>query len=190
MQLRHTLVSCAVALAFGASAAAAATDTPKAKAAPKAAVRKAAPAPAKEVVLPEPTPDQQKAAELVYYGNYDCEFDQTVNIQASTKHLFYVDVKHGKSAWLMKPVLSSTGAMRLEDVKGEALMVQIASKSMLLDTKTGHRIVDACVSPRQRELIEAAKAAKERGVTEGPSLLGGGSAASATPIATAASATR
>ena len=42
-------------------------------------------------------------------------------------------------------------------------MVQIASKSMLLNTKTGTRIVDACVSPKQRELIEAAKVAKSSG---------------------------
>jgi hypothetical protein len=57
-------------------------------------------------------------------------------------------------------VLSSTGAVRLEDVRGEALMVQIAAKSMLLNVKTGQRIVDACVSPKQRELMEAAKVAE------------------------------
>ncbi|MGZ5236066.1 MAG: hypothetical protein ACXWCV_07135, partial [Caldimonas sp.] len=68
--------------------------------------------------------------------------------------------RHGKGEWLMKPVLSTTGAIRLEDVKGETLMVQIASKSMLLNVKTAHRIVDDCISPKQRELIEAAKAAK------------------------------
>jgi len=38
--------------------------------------------------------------------------------------------------------------------------VQIAAKSMLLNVKTGHRIVDDCISPKQRELIEAAKASK------------------------------
>ena len=60
----------------------------------------------------------------------------------------------------MKPVLSSTGAIRLEDVRGETLMVQIASKSMLLNVKTAQRIVDDCVSPKQRELMAEAKAAK------------------------------
>ena len=39
-------------------------------------------------------------------------------------------------------------------------MVQIASKSMLLNVKTAQRIVDDCVSPKQRELIAEAKAAK------------------------------
>jgi hypothetical protein len=113
-----------------------------------------------KVKLPEATPDQEKAAELVYYGAYECEFNENVNILASTTHHFYVDVKHGKTTWLMKPVLSTTGAVRLEDVKGETPMVQIASKSMLLNVKTRHRIVDACISPRQRELLEAAKTSK------------------------------
>ncbi|HUP07237.1 MAG TPA: hypothetical protein VMU47_08790 [Caldimonas sp.] len=165
--------ACAAALAWSASATLAATP------AKHAAAAKAAPAPAKEVPLPDASPEQQKAAELVFYGDYECEFNQTVNIQADPKHLYYVNVKHGKGAWLMKPVLSTTGAMRLEDVKGETLMVQIASKSMLLNTKTGQRLVDACVSPRQRELMEAAKAMKERaiaaGVPEAPALLSGGS---------------
>ena len=152
-------------LAAGVVALPAAAQTAPAKPAAKAAApAKAAPAkaaPAKpEMIIPDAYPEQVKAAELVYYGKYDCEFNQTVDIAQSPKYPAYVTVKHGKGEWLMKPVLSSTGAVRLEDVKGETLMVQIASKSMLLNTMTARRIVDDCVSPRQRELIEAAKAAK------------------------------
>jgi hypothetical protein len=110
--------------------------------------------------VPDAQPDQVKAAELVFYGPYDCEFKQTVDITQSQKYSGYVDVKHGAKAWLMKPVLSSTGAIRLEDVRGETLMVQIASKSMLLNVKSAQRIVDDCVSPKQREMIAEAKAAK------------------------------
>src|SRR6202000_2444975 len=105
-------------------------------------------------------PEQIAAAEKVYYGVYDCEFKQTINIVASPKYPSYVEVKHEKAYSLMKPVLSSPGAIRLEDVRGETLMVQISSKSMLLNVKTGHRIVDDCVTPKQRELIEAARAAR------------------------------
>ncbi len=112
------------------------------------------------MIIPEAYPEQVKAAEMVYYGAYDCEFQQTVNITQSPKYSAYVDVKHGKKDWLMKPVLSGTGAIRLEDVHGETLMVQIASKSMLLNVKTAQRIVDDCISPKQRELIAEAKAAK------------------------------
>jgi len=147
-------------LAAGVVALPAAAQTAPAKPAAKAAApAKAAPA-KPEMIIPDAYPEQVKAAELVYYGKYDCEFNQTVDIAQSPKHPAYVTVKHGKGEWLMKPVLSSTGAVRLEDVKGETLMVQIASKSMLLNTMTARRIVDDCVSPKQRELIEAAKAAK------------------------------
>lgn len=150
-------VAALIACSFCAASAIAA-DAP-AKAAKPAAKGKAAPAPA-VFTVPDAQPDQVKAAELVFYGPYECEFQQTVNIVQSQKYSGYVDVKHGKKDWLMKPVLSSTGAIRLEDVRGETLMVQIASKSMLLNVKTAQRIVDDCVSPKQREMIAEAKAAK------------------------------
>ena len=164
LQALATLVAAAFAAGVSAQTAAPAAPTAKTTAkttakAPAKSARKAPAAPA-EPAVPDAQPDQVKAAELVYYGKYDCEFDQSIHIQQSPKHSAYVDVKAGKSGWLMKPVLSSTGAIRLEDVKGETLMVQIASKSMLLNVKTAKRIVDDCVSPRQRELIEEAKVAK------------------------------
>ncbi len=111
---------------------------------------------------PEAASEEQIAvAERVYYGEYFCDFKQTIQIKASEKHPAYVDLRFGPSTYLMKPVLSSTGAVRLEDVKGTTLMVQIASKSMLLNVKTGTRLVDECVCPKQRELIEAARQAAD-----------------------------
>ncbi len=153
--LRCASLAALIACSFTAVSATAA-DAP-AKAAKSS--RKAAPAPSAFTVA-DAQPEQVKAAELVYYGVYDCEFQQTVHVIQSPKYSAYVDVKHGKKDWLMKPVLSSTGAIRLEDVRGETLMVQISSKSMLLNVKSAQRIVDACVSPKQRELIAEAKAAK------------------------------
>ena len=104
--------------------------------------------------------DQVAAATQVYYGAYACELNDKLSVTASPKYPAYVELRHGKADYLMKPVVSSTGAIRLEDVRGEALMVQIANKSMLLNVKTAHRIVDDCVSSKQRELIEASKASK------------------------------
>jgi len=167
MTISSPALAFAVALALVAAPAAQAqtsTPAPSKKPAPtgKAAPKKAAAA--KKAVEPPPPaeagPEQIDAAGRVYYGTYDCEFKQTIDIVASPKYPSYVDVKHGKVDYLMKPVLSSTGAVRLEDVRGETLMVQIASKSMLLNVKTAQRLVDDCVSPKQRELIEAARAAK------------------------------
>jgi hypothetical protein len=163
-------VAALIACSFAAASAIAA-DAPAKSAKPAAKAKgKAAPAPV-AFTVPDAQPDQVKAAELVYYGVYDCEFQQTVNIAQSPKYSAYVDVKSGKGMWLMKPVLSSTGAIRLEDVRGETLMVQIASKSMLLNVKSAQRIVDDCISPKQRELIaeaKAAKAAAESGTAAAP----------------------
>jgi len=161
MTLQHLASRSALALALGlsftglalAQTAAAPVAKKTAKAAPKA------PAKAPVDLTPPASPEQIDAAQRVFYGIYDCESDQKIDVIADPKHESYVEVKHLKTAFTMKPVLSSTGAIRLEDVRGEALMVQIAAKSMLLNVKTGHRIVDACVSPKQRELMEAAKVA-------------------------------
>jgi hypothetical protein len=78
-------------------------------------------------------------------GAYACEFKQTLSV---TKHQVegYVVVTFSSKAYTMKPVRSSTGAVRLEEVaNGPMLMVQIPTKSMLMDTMRGRRIVDACV---------------------------------------------
>ena len=166
MNSRHALRPVLTAMLFAVAGAlalpaVAQTTAPAAKPAAKPKAVKTPPYPVvTEVYIPDASPEQVKAAEMVFMGHYDCEFSQSIDIGQSAKHSAYVDLKHGKSGWLMKPVLSSTGAIRLEDVKGETLMVQIASKSMLLNVKTGHRIVDDCISPKQHELIEAAKTAK------------------------------
>jgi len=154
------LIACSFAAAS--AGAADASTKPAGKPAAKSSSKgKAAPAPA--FTVPDAQPEQVKAAELVYYGAYDCEFQKTVDIAQSAKYSGYVDVKHGAKVWLMRPVLSSTGAIRLEDVRGETLMVQIASKSMLLNVKAGKRLVDDCESPKQHEFVDQAKAAKAAG---------------------------
>lgn len=159
----HSTLALALGLSFtGVAMAQSAASAPAGKAAPKAvkkAPAKAAPAPV--VYVPEPASKEQiDAAERVYYGPHECELNQAIDIQIDPKYPAYVDVKHLKSTYVMKPVQSSTGAIRLEDVRGETLLVQIANKSMLLNVKTGHRVVDDCVGSKQRELIAAAKQAK------------------------------
>lgn len=114
-------------------------------------------APMNDTVVAEATPEQITAASYVYLGEYECDFKQVVEISASQRHPAYVDLRFGTSTYLMKPVVSPTGAIRLEDVRGETLLVQIARKSMLLNSRTGKRMVDECVSSTQRGLIEAAR---------------------------------
>ena len=119
------------------------------KAAPKAAVAPAA------KPLPPASQEQLEAADRTLIGVYACEFDQKIDIEKSAKAPGYVDVKFKNSLFTMKPVLSSTGALRLEDVTGRTLMLQIANKSMLMDTKIGQRMVDNCVHPEQAKFNAA-----------------------------------
>ena len=133
--------------------AATAKPAPAAKPAAKKATTPPAPPP-----LAAATPEQITAAERAHFGNYDCEFSQKVDVSMNPKNAGYVDVSFGKQLWTMKPVLSSTGALRLEDVRGKMLMLQIANKSMLMDVVAGRRIVDECVHAKQAEFARAAKA--------------------------------
>ena len=141
----------------------------------KAPAKSAAPAPV-EAPLPNAKGDQLAAADMAHYGDYACDFDQTVKVAVAPKNTGYVDVHFNKQSWTMKPVLSSTGALRLEDVNGRMLMLQIANKSMLMDTKIGQRLVDGCVHEKQRMAIAAAA-----GQPAGEALLQGGTALSSTP---------
>ncbi|HET9823650.1 MAG TPA: hypothetical protein VFQ16_17675 [Burkholderiaceae bacterium] len=129
---------------------AAAQTAPKASAKP--AAKPAAKAPV-EAPLPPANADQLEAANIAHLGDYACEFDQTVTLQPYAKAAGYIEMKQKAQAWVMKPVLSSTGALRLEDVKGRMLMIQIANKSMVMDTKIGQRLVDGCVHEKQRAFM-------------------------------------
>lgn len=136
----------AVALAL-ASTCALAQTAPAKPAAKKAAAEKP---------LPAADQTQMEAAERVHYGAYDCDLKQSISVVKNEKAPGYVDVKFKTRSWTMKPSVSSTGALRMEDVKGGALLLQIANKSMLMDTKAGQRLVDACVHEKQRAFNEAA----------------------------------
>lgn len=127
-----------------------------------------------EVPLPTAEGEQLGAAAMTHFGDYACEFEQTVNVTVTPKNDGYVDVRYKAQTWTMKPVLSSTGALRLEDVKGRMLMLQIANKSMLMDTRIGQRLVDGCIHEKQRL---ATAAAATQPAAEG--LLQGGAAAPA-----------
>jgi len=125
----------------------------------KTAKKPAAKTPPPPPPLPEASEEQLAAAKRAYLGLYECEFKQSITIEPNAKHTGYIDVAYKKDTFTMKPVLSTTGALRLEDVTGRTLMVQIANKSMLLDVKAGQRLVDDCIHPEQRAAIEAARSA-------------------------------
>jgi hypothetical protein len=165
--LRGSAAALILCAALPALAEAPAAKAVAAKPAAKTAVKTARLAPAKktppppaEPVLSDADETQIAASERAYLGDYACEFKESVHIDKHPKVAGYINVAWKKQVFTMKPVLSSTGALRLEDVTGRTLMIQIANKSMLLDTKIGQRLLDDCVHPEQERLMAEAKAAK------------------------------
>lgn len=155
--IRIAALAAALALtSVSALAQQAAPAEKKPAAAKKAPAKKAAAAPAAKTLTPA-SQEQLMAAERTYFGDYECDFKQTIQIAMNPKSPGYVDVAFKKATYTMKPVLSSTGALRLEDVTGRTLLIQIANKSMLMDVKVGQRLVDDCVHEKQRETAMAVK---------------------------------
>ena len=148
-------IAAATALACMLSAASAGATEPVKKAAAKAKAVKATKA---EPPLPAAEGEQLAAAAMTHFGDYQCEQSKSVQVAMNPKFDGYVDVLFGKQRWTMKPVLSSTGALRLEDVKGQTMMLQIAHKSMLMDVKVGRRIVDECMHEKQAQAKAEAQA--------------------------------
>jgi hypothetical protein len=118
--------------------------------------------------LPDAEPDQLAAADLVHYGKYVCDDRWEVFVERNRTRDGYVDVRYQKDVWVMKPVASRSGAVRLEDTRGSVLLVQIPSKSMLLNTQTGQRIVDSCQHDVQKEEVAAQARAESQRTASAP----------------------
>lgn len=146
--MNRPFLAVATALACLLSAATVGAAEPVKKAAAKAKAVKATKA---EPTLPAAEGEQLAAAAMTHFGEYQCEQSKAVQVAMNPKFDGYIDVLFGKQRWTMKPVLSSTGALRLEDVKGQTMMLQIAHKSMLMDVKVGRRLVDECVHEKQAQ---------------------------------------
>lgn len=141
------LASASMALAVGFAAHAKDTTT---KVRQTATATKASIPPLLSLVLADPS--QLLAASMAFVGDYNCEFKQVL-VVAKSQVEGYVDVFFDKANYTMKPVLSNTGALRLEQVGGPMLLVQIPAKSMLMDTEKGKRVVDGCVSEEQAKEV-------------------------------------
>jgi len=127
-----------------------------------AAVLAAAPLAAsaqRPLVLPPAGGEQVAAASLTHFGDYLCERGERLSVTINRAHDGFVDVAFQGLVHTMRPVLSHTGAIRLEDVRGRMLVVQIPTKSMMFDTRLGRRVVDGCLHEAQRQAAAAPPAA-------------------------------
>jgi hypothetical protein len=101
------------------------------------------------------SPQELAIAERIEVGRIPCELGASVSVVADPRTQGYFDVQINKYKFRMAPVVTSTGAIRLEDTRAGAVWLQLSNKSMLMNQKTGTRLADACTSPTQLVVAEA-----------------------------------
>lgn len=180
-------VAAAVLAAFAATAGAQATAPAPKKAA--AAGKPSAKPAAKAGVNPKLSRSAQKAVEevtpidddpsiqlsekdleiakQVHVGDIPCELGASVRVRTARRTgLFLVTTKGHR--FLMHPVESRTGAIRLEDSRRGAMWLQLGNKSMLMSQKLGQRLADECQSPQQVTFAEELKRNPRPSILEAP----------------------
>lgn len=121
----------------------------------------AAPASSAEVAAAAPSAELSEAelamAKNVYTGDISCNQGADVVIAADDANAGYFNVRAGDRNYHMRPVISRTGATRLEDTQAGAMWLQLGNKSMLLDQKLGRRVADGCAGSAQLEFAAEMK---------------------------------
>lgn len=115
----------------------------------------AAPAVAPAPALVPMGPAELEIASQVHVGQVPCELGASVTVEAHPQVPGYFRLSLGKQQFLMSPLPTATGAVRLEDPHAGAVWLQIANKSMLLSSRLGKRLADECMSPAQVQVAEA-----------------------------------
>jgi len=105
--------------------------------------------------LPVLTNRQLELAQQVLLGQMPCELGASVLVQALPQAAGYFQIQLGKQRFLLAPVETSTGALRLEDPSTGAVWLQLANKSMMMNSQLGKRVVDECMSPSQTQVARA-----------------------------------
>lgn len=105
------------------------------------------------------SPEQLAIAEKVYLGKIPCELGAHVTMKADQHATGRFLLEAGQKRYTMTPVVTSTGAVRLEDAASGAVWVQIANKSMLMNQKLGKRLADECMHPEQLQVAQALRLA-------------------------------
>jgi len=107
-------------------------------------------------------------AEQVHTGRIVCELGNVVHITPDPQNRGFFTLQMGKHRFHLSPVPSATGAIRLEDTQEGAMWLQLANKSMLMNSKLGQRMADECQSPAQVAVAEAMKKGPAFNLLVGP----------------------
>lgn len=158
------LLLLALAMAFPAVA----VEKPASKSAPKTShvvAKHAVPKVLEPVVV---TPEQMAIANRVLVGKINCELGAVV-LMTNDEHSpgrFFLDM--GNKRYAMLPVVTSTGAVRLEEEISGAVWLQLGNKSMLMNQKEGKRLADDCMNPDQLLVAQALARDPQPGLLDSP----------------------
>jgi hypothetical protein len=171
-----TAAAALAALSTFALSSAFAQATPAVNAKPKAAAKKPAAKPAKSAAEPVSAtndnldPGQLSMADRVLTGAADCEFKQKVDVEKIPGHTGNFKVTFDRKTYIMVPEETTTGAIRLVDTGGAVVWIQIPMKSMLLNQKEHHRLVDNCQEDEQRIAVQSSQKAGANAGAVAPSV--------------------
>lgn len=110
------------------------------------------------------SPELLAIAERVQTGRIACELGHNIAILPDPASPGYFTITTGSARFRAIPVPTTTGAIRLEDKARGGVWLQLANKSMLLDEKNGKRLADECLSPGQKQVADAMKAAPPQSI--------------------------
>jgi hypothetical protein len=119
-----------------------------------------------EVVYTELSAAQLAVAGKVAMGKIPCELAAHVTIVPHPQSAGRFILELGREKHFMEPVLTSTGAVRLEDEKSGAVWLQLANKSMLMNQKQGKRLADDCMNPDQLRVAKAMERSPQPGLLD------------------------
>ncbi len=103
------------------------------------------------------TEGEQAMASRVYVGTKACELGRSVQVEAMSDAPGFFRLTAAGQRYVMRPVETSTGAVRLEDKGQGAVWIQLANKSMLMNQRAGRRLADECANAEQRAAAAALK---------------------------------
>ncbi len=163
-----------------------AQTAPAAKPKAAAAAKKPAARPAAEPVSAindNLNPGQLSMADRVLTGTADCEFKQKVEVEKIAGHSGNFKVTFDHKTYIMVPEETTTGAIRLVDTGGAVVWIQIPMKSMLMNQKEHHRLVDNCQEDEQRIAVQSSQKAGANAGALAPSVASPAAVAAAQGVA-------
>lgn len=104
----------------------------------------------------------------VHVGHQKCEAGVSVTLTEDAKEAGYFHVKVKTHTYHMHPVVTASGAVRLEDKKEGAIWLQMTNKSMMMNQKLGQRLADDCINPVQAAVALAMKKNPPPGILDAP----------------------